>query len=608
MPLRRAQPPRFLRHGARRRRRSTAMPEPTTVHLHRCPDQASKRRLAQRLPMPTNQYGNPGIEFGPPMPKPEPALTIPPGTSPWWQNQIAMPLRNTSLPRPVSINGLIAAALQYSAQVQVIGDTPLIRDTAIIEADSAFDWRTFMETAWNERNEPVGSSLTVGGGLTRFRDTRVDYDLGFRRKLGTGGQFEVGQRYGYEQSNSVFFVPNNQGTSRLTLNYTQPLLRGAGRAYSTSLIVLAQIDSAIARDDFSRQLQEHLLEITRAYWTLYLERANLLQRQRLYERGQEILEELAHRESIDAVSNQIVRARAAVAARRSDLIRSAAAVKNSEGRIRALVNAPDLGVLDEFELMPTDMPSTELIPVDLRQSLEIAVRKRPELNVALKQIKGSAVRLDMSKNELLPVLDVVLETYFAGLSGNSSVGTAWANQFSVGGPSYTAGLQFEVPLRNRESRARYQRRLLELRQFQNQFRNTIHALQLEVEIAVREVETSYRELAAKHEALLAADAELDFIKNRWELLPGEDRTASLVLEDMLAAQERLAIVEFEFANTAVTYNLSLTNLKRAMGTLLEFEQVSCEKVDDCGIPAISLQKVGQAAPNEQPLPLRFGPE
>jgi outer membrane protein len=525
----------------------------------------------------------------------------------WWQSYVGDSMRNNAMPRPVTINGLIAAALQHSSQIKVLSDSPLIRDTAIIEADAAFDWSTFVETTWNETNEPVGSVLTTGGP-PRFLDKRFDFDSGFRRQTGVGGQFEVGQRYGYEDSNSVFFIPNSQGTARLTLSYTQPLLRGAGRAYNTSLIVLAQVDSAIARDDFSRQLQEHLLEITNAYWVLYLERASLLQRQRLYDRGRDILTELEYREMIDAVTNQIVRARAAVASRKSDLFRSAAAVKNAEGRIRALVNAPQLGLLDEFELMPKDLPTTQYIPIDLRESLELAIRRRPEINVAMKQIRASAVRRRMSKNELLPALDMVLETYVAGLRGNSSIGDAFTQQFSEGAPSYTAGLQFEVPLRNRAARARFQRRQLELRQFEHQFKNTLHALQLEVEIAVREVHTSFREIESRFQSMNAAGTEVDYIGQRWQLLPGEDRSASLILEDLLDAQERLTVQEFAFANAQVTYNLALTNVKRAMGTLLQFEQVAMAKSEENGIPSIRLQKTDMPGNILADPTLKFGPE
>ncbi len=243
-------------------------------------------------------------------------------------------MRESAQPRQISINSLIAAALVHSSQIRVFSDAPLIRDTGIIEADAAFDWAAFMESTWDDTNEPVGSTLTTGGP-NQFRNQRAEYELGFRKTNTLGGNVEATQRYGFEDSNSVFFVPAPQGTSRLTLSYTQPLLRGAGRYYNTSLVVLAQFEAGIARDEFSRELQAQLLDVARAYWSLYQERSALLQRQRLFERGKGILVDLEHRQTIDAVTNQVVRARAAVAARKSDLFRAAAAVKNAEGRIRA---------------------------------------------------------------------------------------------------------------------------------------------------------------------------------------------------------------------------------------------------------------------------------
>ena len=108
--------------------------------------------------------------------------------------------------------------------------------------------------------------------------------------------------------------------------------------------------------------------------------------------------------------------------------------------------------------------------------------------------------------------------------------------------------------------------------------------------------------------MIAANAELDYIVHRWELLPGEDRSASLVLEDLLAAQERLAVEEFEFANSQVNYNLALTNLKRTMGTLLQFEQVGVTKSEECGIPSMLLQKADVAPTSHLQPTLQFGPE
>jgi hypothetical protein len=128
-------------------------------------------------------------------------------------------------------------------------------------------------------------------------------------------------------------------------------------------------------------------------------------------------------------------------------------------------------------------------------------------------------------------------------------------------------------------------------------------MQLEVEIAVREVQASYRAMLAKRTATEAAASEVDYIERRWRLLPGEDRTASLVLEDLLGAQERLTAEEFDFLSAQVTYNLALTSLKKATGTLLQVENVSVARRDDRGIPSLQLHK-GHVGPASYDVPIR----
>ena len=516
---------------------------------------------------------------------------------PWWESQVGAPTRHASQV-PLSIEQLLLSALEHSAQIKVFSDLPLIRETAITEADAAFDWTAFMESRWDDTSVPVGSTLTTGGP-ERFLDQNFNYSVGARRRNTFGGQVEVSQRVGHQRNNSVFFLPNDQGNSQLTVSYTQPLLRGAGKVYNTSLTVLAQIDTKIARDEFSRQLQSHLLEVTRAYWSLYMERATLLQKQRLLSRADQILQDLERRQSLDTVNSQVVRARAAVESRRAEILRAETAVRNAESKIRALTNDPRWGDSDASELIPSNTPFRVFTDVDMASAMNTAMRSRPEIGQAIKQCKASSVRMSMAKNEVLPALNMILESYASGLRGDSDIGGAWTDQFAEGRPSYSAGLQYEVPIWNRAAKARLQRRRLEVRQLQNQFRTTAETVKLEVAVAVRELRTSYQEMGAKMRSMQAAAAEVNYISERWKALGGEDRAASLMLEDLLSAQTRLADAEFGFLNSSLTYNLAQMNYKKAVGTLLQDERIQVQRDCKCNLPGQSVSKAAAANCNCQ---------
>lgn len=218
----------------------------------------------------------------------------------------------------------------------------------------------------------------------------------------------------------------------------------------------------------------------------------------------------------------------------------------------------------------------------------MAAENRPELQQTLRQIQAASVRRQMSQHELLPALNLVLESYVAGLRGESNIGRAWVDQFSVGEPSYTVGLQYEVPVGNNVARARHRRRQLELRQLQSQLAATLETLNLEVETSVREVETAYAEMQAKYRAMQAGHAEVRYITDRYRALPGDEASAVLFLDNLLLAQDRLAAAEFGFTVAEVTYNLSLVNLKRAEGTLLMTQHVAQARTHDGKLPSLVL--------------------
>jgi outer membrane protein TolC len=251
--------------------------------------------------------------------------------------------------------------------------------------------------------------------------------------------------------------------------------------------------------------------------------------------------------------------------------------------------------------VPVQSPASYYVPIDLHDALATALKNRPDIDAAAQNIEAARIRLRVAKNELLPVLDAVLETYFSGLRDDYDIGGAWNDQFSVGKPSYAAGLVFENPIHQRAAKANHRRRQLELRQLRNQFQATVETLNANVEVAVREVETGFREMQARYQSMLAAQSDASYLQRRWESLPGDDRAASFMLEDLLDSQDRLANAEFNFTRAQVDYTLSLTYLNRATGSLLKQEQVEMVRGSLCGLQTIMFQKADKATVPRLPL-------
>lgn len=495
----------------------------------------------------------------------DPPNGIPTEFQPWWNPWVR---GNSDKQFPMSVDWLVQSALQNSRFVRAIRFEPQIKHSQFVRETAAFDWTSFLETTYDDLNDPIGNTLTTGNNDDRFHDQLWSGRGGVRNRNQLGGKFDVAQRLGNQRNNSVFLDPNPQGTSRLELNYSQPLLREAGEAYNRSSIVIAAMDQSSSIDRVSEQLQDHLFEVAKAYWLLYQARARFHQQNKLLESASAISKNLGERKQVDSQYGQILRAQSAVAKRQSEIARAEAEIKNGETQLRRLVNDPGLIQTRGDALAMTDMPVTYQVPLSMSDSIITALQFRPDIAQAIRTIKTSSVRLGVARNELLPRLDLVLGTYVAGLADERRSFSAWSRQFADGRPGYTVGLQFELPIGNRSARARQRERHLELLKAQAVFENAVESAFAEVEIAVREVHTTYREMVGKYQSMTAAQQETNYLTDRYQTFPGDNVTAALILQNLLESQERLADEEYAFVSAQVNYSVSLIDLRRAMGTLL----------------------------------------
>ena len=322
----------------------------------------------------------------------------PVGNQQWWTPQVEESMRYSSEKIPAGIDQLIQLALQHSAQLQVYSEVPRIRATSIIEADAAFDWKQFIHSAWDDISDPVGNTLTVGPGQNRFNDhNRSRRCTGLRRKNRYGADIEVSHsNLGHQNNNSVvLYVPNNQATSRITLSFTQPLLRGRGRVYNNNLIVLAGIDTKVARDEYERQLEitstgsgPRLLGALPGTRFVELRRPNCTNDTKKDRGISGTKKAYRCRSQTQLIS---CTGRTCRNAKSELVIRASAAVRNAETRIRGLLEcAFGTGdTTDQVELLPVDLPTTDFIPFELYDnSVQTAVQYRSEVMQAIKQIKA----------------------------------------------------------------------------------------------------------------------------------------------------------------------------------------------------------------------------
>ncbi|MEL7464525.1 MAG: TolC family protein [Pseudomonadota bacterium] len=494
----------------------------------------------------------------------------------WWDDEMAAAMAPDRRVVSGGLGDFVYSALANSEQVKVFGDLPAIRETGIAEAEGRFVPELFAEARIEQTDEFSSSLAETAGDPHRLRNER-EVEVGIRSRLRTGGEITLAQRFTDIESNETAFQPNeDQVRSRTVLTLLQPLLRGSGSTVANAPTEIARLDTDIARFEFWRQTESHLLEVERAYWALYLARAEFMQMNRLARRTAGVAGRLAARSELDADAVLISRARAASTARQAELVRARTAIRNAEARLAALLNDPLLdGAANE--LVPMTAPGAQLRAEPVTDLIDDVLTRRPEVQQAFLQHQASIIREGVAANEALPQLDLVLEGRYSGGANGNSLDRAFDDSLNEGF-GYLIGLRFSIPLGYDERAARRDRRVIETRQQERQVNVVMATAFLDLETALNEYRVAIEDVSFAERARKSAQNELFVIDRRWrEGGLGEGGLA--LLSALLDAQERLQQAERNTASAQASLEIASANMARARGGLLDRWGVSLATVE-----------------------------
>lgn len=192
----------------------------------------------------------------------------------------------------------------------------------------------------------------------------------------------------------------------------------------------------------------------------------------------------------------------------------------------------------------------------------------PDLLAARDRIRSAMVRLKVAENELRPTLNLVMEGYLRGLNGDYDLGNSIADQVSQGRPAYSGGLSYQRPYRNLISKSILKQRRLEMQQLLFDLDNSMLVITADVDQAMASVTATYAELEAAVKSTLAFDEEVRYLDARWRNAFVESTGPSLLLDELLNAQNQLIQSENAWARAQAEHMIAFAKLHVATGVLL----------------------------------------
>ena len=505
-------------------------------------------------------------------------------------------LQTTSVERPqfgtvdpdaafvrLSLQEVIQRAAANNKEARVAGYEPAIEETREVEAEARFDPAFFLNGTYEVQRilAPQGGQEADPFNPREFRT--LSGQTGIRQLLPTGAQTEWSYRLQSIQGRDDFTFENDDGDlidyqnyylSELLLRVTQPLLRDFGTEVNRARITISRNTRRVSFLQFRLTLEEQLFEAERTYWELVQAEIEVRIQQDLLDRSIDTYRILESRfvNGLDVSRVQVSQAQAFVEAQRAVLLRARSRIGDLSDALKRFMNDESLPVAGPVTVLPADSPIMEQIDFDLADQIDTAMDNRPELGQQIARIRNAEITEEVGRNNLLPQLNFTgsLALQGAGLD----VGQALKDQRQWEDISSSLGLEFEIPIGNRAARAIYRRVQLQRLQAITQYRNLIDIVSQEVKTSLRDVYTSWDIIVQRRQARFAAADSLLAIQQRAEA--GEALTPTFV-QLQLDAQERLAREQALEASAVRDYNVAISRLERAKGTLLRYNNVVMEE-------------------------------
>jgi outer membrane protein TolC len=399
------------------------------------------------------------------------------------------------------------------------------------------------------------------------------------------------------QQNAFLNNYNPTTNSFLDLQVTQPLLQGFGFAINNRNIRVAKNNIRVTDYAFQQQVITTVNSIVQLYWNLVsfnldvdAKKQSLALAQKLYEDNQKQVE-------IGVLAPiSITQAKAQVAGTQTDLLTSETNVLQQETTLKNVLSRNGIASpsLIEAHIIPTDritLPDVE--PIEPVQDLVAkAFDHRPELAQTRLQLENSKISLTGTKNSLLPTLSLVGDVRNSGLSGtpntirnpiNGLIPNHTVDPFFVGGygnvlgqvfgrnfPTYSIGVNLNVPLRNRSAQADYTTAQLQLRQSELNLQKSISQVRVDVQsglIAVQQARARYQSAV---EARILQEQTLDAEQKKYEF-------GASTVYNVIQIQRDLANARQVEVTALTSYGLAKLQLDLATGNILDAYNIQVEE-------------------------------
>jgi outer membrane protein TolC len=486
--------------------------------------------------------------------------------------------------KSLTLDDCIIGALENNLRVAVEVVNPQIADVSVTRAKEKY--MPLLSLGYNNRETNTASYSWIDAADI-VRTAYSEYNIYFNQLIPTGGVFNISLNSYKNDTNRRLQTINPRFGSTLAFTFTQPLLKNFGFTVNRREILIAKNNLEISENEFRQTLLDTIFRVEEAYWNLAYSIENLNDKKQSLQLARDLLEENKRKIEVGTMPPiEIYTAESEVANREADILQADRLVKNSQDRLKTILNLPIFEEGEPTEIIPSDRPVFEQKTISIDEALAMALANRPDLKAMKLDLENRKIDFSYAKNQILPSLNLQASYWSPGISGtqilyldnNPLTGVvigavpggstdALKDALKFNYNNWSVGLTLDIPFNTVLTRAQYAEARLDLEQAQLRLKDQEQQILLEIKVAVRDVEINYERVQAYRAARELAVKKLEAEQEKFKV--GKSTNFFILQYQRDVADARTAELR-----SMVDYITSLAEMDRVLGTTFETKNIN----------------------------------
>ncbi len=489
---------------------------------------------------------------------------------------ISLPAQTTNdLPSvDLTLNDYLSRVIQYNQSVQAQMVEALANEYKVKAGygifEPQFDTSISMEADKRLNNNQQASEL---GSNPLYKDNNIIYDGSVNMLTATGAKIQLGATMSDLENNinpaGVFagtnstFIPRQYQTFA-GLSLTQPLLKNAWFTPVMADIRLAALDSAIAFQQYRRQLMLTIYQAQVAYWNLYFAQQQIQFFDDSVSAAQEVLDDSQEKlKAGQGAELDVMEAQSALALRNTKRNDAVQTYYEALGHLQVLAGVspdPSLPASGSPMFRAVDDPHTTNSPPSYADTYEDGFTLNPDYLIQQEKMNEERLRLGVARNQVLPELNAKAAYGYNGLGADPE--SSWAQAESQGYVSWSAGLELIVPLGGnikgqndlKAARLHLQEAYISLKGVETEMANSLS--------------TSIQKARAWQQSIQSYQTVVDYNQELYQTELARLKAGTVEAQAVLDAEANWLDSRQDLANALSQYHGALLEIELADGTLL----------------------------------------